>query len=176
MGKPWQIERPWRDESHPKCVLARPGMPLPREYECDRHGRYTSRVDGASVETRLRDHFSRHPEGIAAAYLFGSFGRGTADVRSDVDVAALYSEHPPSTLDSPALALENDLERLIGRSVQVVVLNSAPVDLVHRVLRDGRLVFEGDRSARIAFEVKSRNEYFDLLPFLRRYRKLERPA
>jgi uncharacterized protein len=39
------------------------------------------------------------------------------------------------------------------------------------VLRDGRLVFESDRSARIRFEVERRNEYFDLLPVLREYRK-----
>jgi hypothetical protein len=71
---------------------------------------------------------------------------------------------------------EGDLERLLRRPVQVVVLNSAPVDLVHRILRNGRVVFEGDRSARIAFEVKARSEYFDLLPILRRYRRLERAA
>ena len=46
----------------------------------------------------------------------------------------------------------------------------APTDLVHRVLRDGRLVLERDRSARIAFEVRARNEYFDMQPILRRYR------
>jgi len=55
----------------------------------------------------------------------------------------------------------------------VVVLNDAPADLVHRVLRDGVLVLETDRSARIRFEVAKRNEYFDLLPILRRYRRLE---
>jgi predicted nucleotidyltransferase len=133
-------------------------------------------MDGAAVETHLRDYFARQPDGNVAAYLFGSFGRGTAGPGSDVDVAVLYSEGPPSTLESPALALEGDVERLLGRRSQIVVLNSAPVDLVHRVLRDGRLVFEGDRSARIAFEVRSRNDYFDLLPYLRRDRKLERPA
>jgi hypothetical protein len=67
--------------------------------------------------------------------------------------------------------LEAELERLLGRPVQVVALNRAPVDLVHRVLRDGILVLEVDHSARVRFEVKARNEYFDLLPFLRRYRR-----
>lgn len=56
--------------------------------------------------------------------------------------------------------------------MQLVVLNNAPVDLIHRVLRDGEIVFEADRSARIRFEVAARNEYFDLLPVLRRYRKM----
>lgn len=135
-----------------------------------------SPVEDRIVESRLREYFAKRPSDVVAAYLFGSFGRGTAGPESDVDVAVLYSRSLPSTLDSPALTQEGDLERILGRPSQVIALNGAPADLVHRVLRDGRLVFEGNRSARIAFEVKSRNEYFDLLPFLRRYRKLERPA
>ena len=55
-------------------------------------------------------------------------------------------------------------------------MNKAPVDLVHRILRDGRLVFEGDHGARVAFEVKARNEYFDLLPYLREYRRQNPPS
>ncbi len=133
-------------------------------------------METSAAERQLRDYFSTPRHGIVAAYLFGSEARGTSGPRSDVDVAVLYSSAPPATLSSPALTLEADLERLLGRSVQVVVLNSAPVDLIHRVLRDGELVFEADRCARIAFEVKARNEYFDLLPILRRYRRLNRTA
>ncbi len=128
------------------------------------------------TERQLREYLSTHRPHSVAVYLFGSEGRGTAGPGSDVDVAVLYAEKPPATLDSPHLALEAELERILGRSVEVVVLNSAPADLTHRVLREGRLLFEGDRSARIAFEVKARNEYFDLLPILRRYRKLERAS
>jgi hypothetical protein len=52
-----------------------------------------------------------------------------------------------------------------------VILNRAPPDLTHRILRDKIIVYEGDRSARISFEVKARNEYFDILPYLREYRR-----
>jgi hypothetical protein len=58
----------------------------------------------------------------------------------------------------------------------VVVLNSAPADLVHRVLRDGQLLLDRDRSRRIRFEVKARNEYFDLQPVLARYRAARSPV
>ena len=131
-------------------------------------------MQGTDTEEQLRDYFSARPRGSIAVYLFGSEGRGTARPGSDVDLAVLYADEPRGTLDSPNLTLEGDLERLLGRAVQVIVLNSAPVDLVHRVLRDGRLLCEANRSARIDFEVKARNEYFDLLPILRRYRRLER--
>jgi len=51
-------------------------------------------------------------------------------------------------------------------------LDGADSDLVHRVLRDGVLVVERDRAARIAFEVFKRNEWFDLEPVRRRVRRL----
>jgi len=123
-----------------------------------------------TIEERLQTFFQSRPDGMAAVYLFGSVARGQARADSDVDVAVLYKADPPRTLEGLPLALEDDLERLLGRPVDVVALNRAPVDLVHRVLLDGILVLETDRPARIAFEVKSRNEYFDLLPVLHRYR------
>jgi hypothetical protein len=60
--------------------------------------------------------------------------------------------------------------------VDLLVLNRAPVDLIHRVLRDGILLHDRHPAARIRFEVKARNEYFDLLPYLRQYRRSTRSA
>jgi predicted nucleotidyltransferase len=102
--------------------------------------------------------------------LFGSHARDEAGPDSDVDLAILFTDEPVSTLDGPATRIAADLERELSRPADVVVLNRAPADLVHRVLRDGILVCENDPSLRIRFEVAKRNEYFDLLPMLRRYR------
>ena len=65
---------------------------------------------------------------------------------------------------------------MLGVPVQVVALNHAPVDLVHRVLRDGKLLVDRDPSARIRFEVRARNEFFDLKPILDRYRAARRAS
>lgn len=54
-----------------------------------------------------------------------------------------------------AAAIESELERLLRRPVQVVALNRASSDLVHREPQGGRIVFERDRAARICFEVRS---------------------
>ncbi|HEX3557041.1 MAG TPA: nucleotidyltransferase domain-containing protein [Thermoanaerobaculia bacterium] len=131
-------------------------------------------MDSAAIETRLHGFFAQAegPE-IAAAWLFGSVARGTAGPDSDVDVGILYSDEPPRTLAGMGLDLEGDLERLLDLPVQVVVLNRAPVDLIARVLRDGKLLFEGNASKRVRFEVRSRMELWDLEPFLLRYRGLE---
>lgn len=112
--------------------------------------------------------------GVAAAYLFGSEARGTARAGSDVDVAVLFTAEPPKGFAGLCLGLQGELERRLHRPVDLVVLNRAPADLVHQVLRDGQILDQRDRSARVRFEVAKRNEYFDLLPFLRRYRGLEK--
>jgi predicted nucleotidyltransferase len=108
-------------------------------------------------------------DGLVAAYLFGSCARGEATAASDVDVA-LWLEKTPKTLESLPLELTADLEQRLGMPVDVIVLNGAPSDLVHRVLRDGILLVERDRSARIRFEVRARNDYFDLQPMRNAYR------
>ena len=124
-----------------------------------------------TVEDTVREIVGRSNRPVVAAYLFGSEARGAATSASDIDVAVLCDEIATARLTEPIEALRVDLERALRRPVDLLVLNSAPPDLVHRVLRDGRVVTDRDRSARIRFEVRSRNEYFDLLPILREYRR-----
>jgi hypothetical protein len=88
-----------------------------------------------------------------------------------VDLAVLLGEDPPRTLDRLGLDLADGLQAELGAPVQVVVLNTAPCDLTHRVLRDGHLLVDRDPSSRIRFEIRARNEYFDLKPVLDRYRR-----
>lgn len=133
---------------------------------------YNPLMQRAEVEQELRSFFENADLDAVAVYLFGSVAREQQRANSDVDVAVLFAVDPPSTLDHPSIRLAADLERRLDRRVQVIALNGAPVDLVHRVLRDGRLLVDRDPSRRIRFEVKTRNEYFDLLPFLERYRKI----
>ena len=122
-------------------------------------------------EDKLKGYFVPKTSEVACAYLFGSAARGELRRDSDIDVAVLFEKAPALALDGPPSRLAGDLERLLGRSVDLIVLNSAPVDLIHRVLRDGRLLCEHNPSRRVAFEVDARNQYFDLLPHLRRYRE-----
>src|SRR4029450_5209387 len=103
--------------------------------------------------------------------MYGSVARGEARDASDIDVAVLYAQEPRPTLDGLGLELGDTLERLLGKPVDRGLRNRAPLDLIHRVLRDGVLVYDSDPSSRIRFEVQARNAYFDLLPYLRQYRR-----
>ena len=86
-------------------------------------------------------------------------------------MAVLLGRTPPDTLSGAGLSLGGRLEGRLGREVDLIVLDRAPIDLVHRVLRDGALLYDRDPSTRVRFEVKARNDYFDLLRYLREYRR-----
>jgi predicted nucleotidyltransferase len=124
------------------------------------------------LTSRLRAVLERDDH-VIAAYLFGSRARGGARAGSDVDIAVLLDPPPAASLSGIPETLRGELGLAAEAEadVDLIVLNNAPPDLVHRVLRDGQLVIDRNRSRRIAFEVRARNEYFDLLPVLEEYRR-----
>ena len=134
-------------------------------------------MERRAIARQLEQFFAdRDPAGEIAVYLFGSVARGDDRPGSDVDVGILYRHDPPATFEGLPLRLEGEIERRLGRATQVVTLNTAPADLRARVLRDGILLLDRDTSARIRFEVQTRNEWFDLQPILREYRRMGTPA
>lgn len=110
-------------------------------------------------------HDSQGKNGIEVAYLFGSVAKGKARSKSDVDVAVLfYADLPREERLNRQLALAEKLSSYLGREVDVVDLAAAPLILQHQVLKYGKCVFERDPQTRVAFEVSSRRDYFDMKP------------
>ena len=129
-------------------------------------------MDAASAVKRLRRAFKGRERGVAAVYLFGSVARGESHAGSDLDIAVVLEPAPErGTYESLRLDLRAELESELGQEIDFVVLNHAPPDLTHRVLRDSVLVIEPDPSARVRFEVRARNEYWDIKPYLDEYRR-----
>jgi uncharacterized protein len=128
-------------------------------------------METRTLSEAVAAYLQETPVPFVCAYLFGSYARGEQRPDSDVDIAVLLPSDAAPALTGPLTLLRGDLERLLRRNVDLVDLRRAPVDLVHRVLRDGRLLAERDPAERVRFEVRARNEYFDLLPHLLRYRR-----
>ncbi len=123
------------------------------------------------VVTPLVRYFASTRAEVLSAYLFGSHARGSHGDDSDVDVALLFTPQTQAKrLIGPLSQVRGDIERLLEVTVDVVDLRSAPVDLVHRVLREGVLLLDRDPEERAAYEVAARNAYFDLLPYIEAYR------
>lgn len=135
---------------------------------------YNEAMPDASLLKILKEFFQDADSNVAAVYLFGSQARGDDRTDSDVDVGLLLNDTPAPTLDALRLDLEADLEEELGRPVQLVILNLAPVDLCRRVLRDGVLVLDHHPSRRVDFEINTRNQYWDLEPILKEYRGLSK--
>lgn len=76
---------------------------------------------------RLADLCKKY--GIAELAVFGSIARG--DERPDSDVDLLYARLPGNDLGMSYFALQEDLEKLFGRPVDLV-----PKDGLHRAVRD----------------------------------------
>lgn len=111
----------------------------------------------------LAAYFAGQPH-VAAAFLYGSQSRGTAHTGSDVDVAVLLKHDAPT---DPMLRLRytNELMDLLNRShVDVVILNQASPLLVHRVARDGTVLFATDTGVVGEFIIYSMQQYVDTQP------------
>lgn len=90
--------------------------------------------------------------GARFAYLHGSQVTGTASPASDVDVAAWFGR----PVDSWSVAVPD--------RVDLLVLDTAPLELAGRVALHGRLLLEVDPAERVAWEATTRKVYLDELP------------
>jgi len=120
------------------------------------------------IKAELTRFLSGRPE-ILVAYLFGSQARETQCPTSDIDVGLLV--HKDRTDDSGygyRAAIATDMMSVVKtNAVDVVLLNDAPPLLAHRAVRDGIVLHSKDEAARIAFEVRTLNEYIDTKPLRR---------
>ncbi len=96
---------------------------------------------------------------LAAVYLFGSAADGQTHAASDLDLAVLA----PRPLDPVArFDLAGDLAATLGRDVDLVDLAAASTVMRAEVVRTGRVIFDGDPTARANFEIYALGAYFDL--------------
>jgi predicted nucleotidyltransferase len=104
---------------------------------------------------------------VAAAYLFGSVARGEAGPESDVDLGLVLRDRRTTALDCYRMLgdLASRLEVVTGgRPVDLVILDAQGPLFRHRVLEEGRRVYEADADRRVDFESETHSLYLDFLP------------
>ncbi len=88
--------------------------------------------------------------GARFAFLHGSRAQGRARRDSDTDVAAFWREGAPAAWDVP-----------LPPGVDLLVLDSAPLELAGRVALHGVLLFDDDPPERVRWQAQTRLVYLD---------------
>jgi predicted nucleotidyltransferase len=117
--------------------------------------RHPTEASSASVVHALQQ------AGARFAYLHGSQVAGAATPASDLDVAAWFGRAVDSWVVAGALPDDVDL----------LVLDTAPLELAGRVAMYGQLLLDLDPPQRIAWEATTRKIYLDELPRVRQARR-----
>ncbi len=134
-------------------------------------------VDGRPIDIEpcmgaLADCF-RRAEGLAAVYLYGSYGTPYQTPLSDVDLALVYRSDAVPTFRAEIEMVGCILEAVREDDVSATVLNRAPAPFQFRVLSTGRLIYCSDRLALADFVERVLNAYGDYVTdyerFLREY-------
>ncbi|MBL7074319.1 nucleotidyltransferase domain-containing protein [candidate division KSB1 bacterium] len=115
---------------------------------------------------------------VETCYLFGSYARDDEGPLSDIDLAVFFDE----SLDKPKcsdlrLRLIGEIQRILKTDrLDLVDLNSSPLALHFKAIKEGKILFCRDELKRIRKEVRIMSLYFDRQYYDRRHikNKLER--
>jgi predicted nucleotidyltransferase len=94
---------------------------------------------------------------VQAVYLFGSYGTGQELADSDVDIAVHDKSREAGSLLMDDLRFE--LERLLGKGVDLINLRQVHTVLQKEVIVEGRRIYQADEYAADEFEMLTFSYY-----------------
>jgi len=126
----------------------------------------------SNIVTFLRKQIAeiRGETPIVSGYLFGSILKGNAGKTSDIDLAFLLDEKAYKSDAIIAMLPAHLIAARVGmefnRQTDVMILNSASLEIAYEVVTTGKCFFELDPDMRMEYELKIKGMYFDFKPFL----------
>lgn len=112
-----------------------------------------------SLLPRASEYLSSHP-GVEFACLFGGLARRVPTSLSDVDIAVYLSKS--SKPAKTKLEILGALMRLLKTDeIDLVVLNTAPISLRGRILKNRRTIADRNPFLRHRYESLTMREFFD---------------
>ncbi|MCK5233244.1 MAG: nucleotidyltransferase domain-containing protein [Candidatus Aenigmarchaeota archaeon] len=126
------------------------------------------------IKMLLKTTSLKSDKNVLFAYVYGSFARGEKDF-SDLDIA-VYLKKIPRGIVLYERRLAKALEKETGKPVDVRIINSMPLLLKSRLLKEGALIFSRNQKARIAFETALISSYLDFSHIMKEFneKRLER--
>ncbi len=86
----------------------------------------------------ITEYFRTKP--IRRAYVFGSYARGEADDKSDIDL--MVELEPESEMGLSFFGLAPDLMERLGKKVDLTTVNGFHRRIVDRVMNERELIYE----------------------------------
>ncbi|TAL22634.1 MAG: nucleotidyltransferase domain-containing protein [Nitrospirae bacterium] len=111
-----------------------------------------------NIAERLKEYF-KDKEEILLAFIFGSAAGGRLTKGSDVDIAVLFSDMPNF---QDVLKMTTAVSEVIGREVDMIILNNSSPVIRMQVLKNGKLIKSKDDVIYNNFYVRAVKEYDDL--------------
>lgn len=110
--------------------------------------------------------YFRGRDEVSALYFFGSASLGNANRDSDIDIAVLVNDAKKGRKTYESLRGEYYAAspRFSLRPVDIVLLNTAPPFLKHRIIKTGKVLFDRNRRLRVRFTARAIMEYLDYKP------------
>ena len=131
----------------PAVITAIPTVNAPAPSRRFKSGYIKEEMETKMIE-RLQEYFGRRKE-VAFAFLYGSQAKGNARKLSDVDVAVYFypkRRHPIEYEEEVFYATENeiwgDLERILNKEVELLVLNRVSANVAASAIRGTPLVIK----------------------------------
>jgi predicted nucleotidyltransferase len=123
--------------------------------------RNTGRAIDVSAHMAALERALMEVRGLAAVYLFGSYGTPFQTPLSDVDIALVFEGSDDVTMKQHVELIGRITEALHEDDVSVTILNRAPLAFRHRVLAEGRLLLMLDEIAHADFLERTITRYSD---------------
>ena len=97
---------------------------------------------------------------VIFAYLFGGLAAGAPKPLSDVDIA-VYLRDAAGAADAKLMLFDCLSDALGSAELDLIILNTAPISLVGRIIQGRRLLVDKEPFLRHRFESAKLREFFD---------------
>jgi len=139
--------------------------------------KFKAKMQNKNVE-KLRAYFENRDE-VLMAFLFGSWAKGQEGIESDMDIAVYFKpkvdivewEETDSYYETEK-QIWMEVERIVGREVDLLVLNRAVPGVADNALRGIPIIIK-DRSCYMDFLLRITSEAIDFRQWVESYWRLK---
>lgn len=117
----------------------------------------------SNIIDELRSIIEKYKDHIIFAYLFGSAAKNDLRPLSDIDIAIFLRKGEKGSCFDLKLTTYSDICRVLKRDdIDVVILNiTTNIMLLDEIIRNGVVLFDGDKDLREEFELKILHQAID---------------